>query len=125
VALLLQVADDRVPAKASLTEYLFNFKQILLLQCHLEEVISVIDLSHLHLTLSCEGIDLILHEERDVDWLLDALEGACGLAVARKHVLDVSGCRVDEGVVLVKAATLHLGALLLLIEELKVLRQHH
>ena len=125
MALVFQIADDCVPTEASLAKYLFHFEQILLLQSHFEEVVSVVDLSHLHLTLPREGVDLILHEERYIDWLFDALEGACSLTVAREHILDVSRCRVDESVVLVEAAALHLGALLLLIEELEVLRQHH
>ena len=37
----------------------------------------------------------------------------------------MGGCRIDEGVVLVEAATLDLGAFLELVEKLKVLCEHH
>lgn len=63
MSLLLQVADDSVSAEISLAENLLDLKQVLLLEGHLEEIVGVVDFCDFDLTLSCEGIYLVLHEE--------------------------------------------------------------
>lgn len=75
VTLLLEVADDGMPAEASFAEYFFDFEQIFLLESHLEKVVGVVDLSYQDLALSRERMDLVLHEEGDVHRLFDTLEG--------------------------------------------------
>jgi len=65
--------------------------------------------------LSRERVDLILHEECNVDWLLDTLEGSCGFAFSGEHVFDVGARRVDEAIILIEASRFHFGALFLLV----------
>ena len=75
MTLLFEVADDGVTAEAALAEYFFDFKQIFLLESHLEEVVGIVDLSYQDFALSRERMDLVLHEEGDVHRLFNTLEG--------------------------------------------------
>lgn len=111
MSLLLQVRDDGVSTETTLLEDLLDCKEVVPLESNLEQVISVVYLENLHLTSSIDSKDGVLHEERDVNWLVDALEGSDCLTLRGEHVLDVGCGRVDESVVslLIEAACFDLG----------------
>lgn len=62
MSLFLQVADNAVTTQVALAEYFLDFRQVLLSQRHLEQVVCVVDLVHLHVSLSVECVHLVLHE---------------------------------------------------------------
>mmetsp|Transcript_7397 Transcript_7397/g.12489 ORF Transcript_7397/g.12489 Transcript_7397/m.12489 type:complete len:229 (-) Transcript_7397:1689-2375(-) len=76
VSLLLEVVHNGVALDRALAQDLFDLHEVLLLQRHLEQIVGVVDLDGLHLAGAVEGVDRVLHEERDVEGVLDALEGA-------------------------------------------------
>lgn len=125
MTLLLQIADDRVTAKVTFAENFFDFKKILLLKGHLEQIICIVNLSDFHFSLSWEWEHLIFHEKWHVDWLFNWFECTCGLALTSEHVFDVSWGWVDERVVLIEASGFNFRWFFLLVHDLEVLCQHH
>lgn len=63
MSLLLQVVDNCITAELAFAKDLFNLQEIVLLERHLELVVGIVNLHDFHLTLSCDCVYLILHEE--------------------------------------------------------------
>lgn len=70
--------------------------------------------------MSGEGVNLVLHVEGDVYWLLNGSESTSGFAF-KEHILDVRGGRIHEGVQIVEAPGLDLAGLLLGVDEGQIL----
>lgn len=90
MALLFEIAHNGVSAKISFPQNFFDLHQILLLQCHFEQIVGVVYFGDNHLSLPVDTVHLILHEESHIEWLFNTLEVSCSLAFTGKHVLDVS-----------------------------------
>jgi len=86
MTLFFQVAHNRIATQSALTQNIFDFHQIFLLERHFEKIISIVDSNCLDLTLPRDCINLVLHEKRDVRWVLNTLEGTGRFAVTGKHV---------------------------------------
>ena len=57
--------------------------------------------------------------------MLDALECTSRFALACKHIFQMGRSRINECIIFVKASTLYFGTFLLLVQQFKILCQHH
>lgn len=76
VALLFKIVDDGSTAQLAFAKDLFYFLQVFILKRNLEQVVSVVNWKYFDFTLTCQRKDLVPQEKRQVNWLLNAFEGA-------------------------------------------------
>lgn len=74
--LIFQVLDNTLSTKISFLEDFIDCLKIVSLKSLLEEIISIIDLTSSHLSLSGEIINCISQEESDINWLFKGSEHA-------------------------------------------------